>query len=365
MRRAGFATAPPSSIGDRTMRSVTMPRRFALVVAVSAMLAGCGGGASRDYISAVGSSTVYPFATTSAELLVAGNPDLTIPKIESTGTGGGIERFCKGLGVATPDIVNASRRMKASEYATCQANGVGELIELQIGIDGLALGQSIDGRRLALTRAQVYRAIAARPFGRPNRARTWADIDPALPAVAISVLGPPSTSGTWDAFKELVLAKGCETDAATKALKESDKAAYEDRCFTLRGAPYYVEQGENDNLIVQKLAQNPDSIGIFGYSYLEANNRILRDIPMEGITATRATIGDGSYPGARPLYVYVKRRHLDVIPGLREYMDLLLFAARPGGPLERRGMIALHAPELAAMTAAARAATPLDGAALE
>lgn len=340
-------------------------RRLALGAAAALLLAGCGGGAARDYISAVGSSTVYPFATTSAELLVAGNPDLTIPKIESTGTGGGIERFCKGLGVATPDIVNASRRMKAAEYATCQENGVGELVELQIGIDGLALGQAIGARPLSLTRAQVYRAIAARPFGRPNTARTWADIDPALPAVAISVLGPPSTSGTWDAFKELVLAKGCESDAATKALKDSDKAAYEDRCFTLRGAPHYVEQGENDNLIVQKLAQNPASIGIFGYSYLEANNRILRDIPMDGVAATRATIGDGSYPGARPLYVYVKRRHLDVIPGLRDYMDLIMFAGRPGGPLERRGMIPLHAPERTAMTRVARAATPMDPAGLK
>ncbi len=333
------------------------------------VLVACAQGASRDYISAVGSSTVYPFATTSAELLVAGNPDLTIPKIESTGTGGGIERFCKGLGAGTPDIANASRRMKASEFATCAANGAGDIVELQIGIDGLALGQSLTGQRLSLTRAQVYEAIAARPYGRANTARTWRDIDPALPDVAISVLGPPSTSGTWDAFKELVLAKGCETDAATKALKDSDaeddRGRYEDICFTLRGAPFYVEQGENDNLIVQKLVQNPDSIGIFGYSYLEANNRLLRDIPMEGVAATRATIGDGSYPGARPLFVYVKRRHLDVIPGLREYMDVLMFAARPDGPLERRGMISLHAEELAAMTTVAREATALDGSLLK
>jgi phosphate transport system substrate-binding protein len=340
-------------------------RTLSLAAVAPLALAACAQSASRDYISAVGSSTVYPFATTSAELLVAGNPDLTIPKIESTGTGGGIERFCKGLGAGTPDIANASRRMKASEFATCTANGAGDLVELQIGIDGLALGQSLSGQRLSLTRAQVYEAIAARPYGRANTARTWRDIDPALPDVAISVLGPPSTSGTWDAFKELVLAKGCETDAATKALKDSDEGRYEDICFTLRGAPFYVEQGENDNLIVQKLAQNPDSIGIFGYSYLEANNRLLRDIPMEGVTATRATIGDGSYPGARPLFVYVKRRHLDVIPGLREYMDVLMFAARPDGPLERRGMISLHAEELAAMTAVARNATPLDGSQLK
>lgn len=347
------------------MRIRALLRTLALLAIAPSALVACSAGASRDYISAVGSSTVYPFATTSAELLVAGNPDLAVPKIESTGTGGGIERFCKGLGAGTPDIANASRRMKASEFATCSANGAGELIELQIGIDGLALGQSRSAQRLSLTRAQVYAAIAARPYGRPNTARTWADIDPSLPAVAISVLGPPSTSGTWDAFKELVMAKGCETDPAIKALKDSDKGRYEDICFTLRGAPYYVEQGENDNLIIQKLAQNPNSIGIFGYSYLEANRTLLRDIPMEGVEATRATIGDGSYPGARPLFVYIKRRHLDVIPGLREYMDVLMFAARPNGPLERRGMISLHAEELAAMTAVARNATLLDGSQLK
>ena len=345
----------------------TSPTLRMLVLSAMAplALAACGQGASRDYISAVGSSTVYPFATTSAELLVAGNPDLNIPKIESTGTGGGIERFCNGLGAGTPDIANASRRMKASEFATCAANGAGDIVELQIGIDGLALGQSIDGTPLSLTREQVYRAIAAAPFGRPNTARTWRDVDPSLPDVPISVLGPPSTSGTFDAFKELVLAKGCDTDAATKALKDSDKDRYESICFRLRGAPFYVEQGENDNLIVQKLAQNPASLGIFGYSYLDANRRLIRDIPIEGIAATRATIGDGSYPGARPLFVYVKRRHVDVIPGLREFMDVIMFAARPNGPLERRGMISLHAEELAEMTAVARNATPLDGSQLK
>ena len=355
----------PTGLTLRTLAHRALARRMVIAAIAPLLLVGCAQSASRDYISAVGSSTVYPFATTSAELLVAGNPDLNIPKIESTGTGGGIERFCKGLGAATPDIVNASRRMKASEFETCTANGAGEIVELQIGIDGLALGQSIDGTPLNLTRAQVYSAIAANPFGRPNTARTWRDVDPTLPDVPISVLGPPSTSGTFDAFKELMLAKGCETDAATKALKDSDKPRYEEICFTLRGAPFYVEQGENDNLIVQKLAQNPASLGIFGYSYLDANRRLIRDIPIEGIAATRATIGDGSYPGARPLFVYVKRRHVDVIPGLREFMDVIMFAARPNGPLERRGMISLHAEELAEMTAVARNATPLDGSQLK
>jgi phosphate transport system substrate-binding protein len=341
-------------------------RKLGLIAVLPLALAACGGaGASRNYISAVGSSTVYPFATTAAETLVAGNPDLRIPKIESTGTGGGIERFCNGIGAGTPDIVNASRRMKRSEYDSCAQNGARDIIELQIGIDGLALGQSVNGRPLRLTREQVYRALALTPYGRPNRARTWADIDPALPPVAISVLGPPTTSGTFDAFKELVLAKGCESDPTVKALKDSDKARYDAICFRLRGAPWFVEQGENDNLIVQKLSRNPDSVGIFGFSYLNANRSILHAIPMEGVDASPATIVDGSYPGARPLFVYVKARHLDVIPGLREFMDVIMLAARPGGPLVRRGMIALPPEQLAVIAATARAATPLDPADLK
>lgn len=322
-----------------------------MAMLLSGALAGCSGNATRNYISVVGSSTVYPFATTAAEVLVAGDPDLKIPKIESTGTGGGVERFCKGIGAATPDMVNASRRLKASEFDTCTKNGAGELIELRIGIDGLALGQSNRGRTLALSRRDVYAALAANPFGRPNTSRTWADVNPALPPVPISVLGPPSTSGTFDAFKELMLAKGCETDAAVKALKDSDKERYEAICFNLRGAPYFVEQGENDNLIVQKLTRNPDSIGIFGFSYLEANLDVLRDIAIEGVEASATSISDGTYPGSRPLFVYVKRRHLDVIPGLREFMDTLVLASRPNGPMVRRGMIALHAEDRALLTA--------------
>lgn len=325
-----------------------MGAKSRLVAALLAFgLAACSGNASRNYISVVGSSTVYPFSTTAAEVLVAGNPDLKIPKIESTGTGGGIERFCKGIGASTPDMANASRRMKAKEFDTCSRNGAGELIELKIGIDGLALGQSLRGRTLALSRRDIYAALAANPFGRPNTAQTWADVNPALPPVPISVLGPPSTSGTFDAFKELMLAKGCETDPAIAAIKDSDKERFEAICFALRGAPYFVEQGENDNLIVQKLTRNPDSIGIFGYSYLEANFDVLRDVSIEGVEASPATISDGSYPGSRPLFVYVKRRHIDVIPGLRDFMDVLLRASGPDGPMERRGMIALHADDRA------------------
>ncbi|MEQ1687586.1 MAG: substrate-binding domain-containing protein [Sphingopyxis sp.] len=309
-------------------------------------LSACGdqGGSasgSRDYVSAVGSSTVYPFANLAAEQFQSANAGMKTPRIESTGTGGGIERFCAGVGAATPDIANASRRMKASEFESCRANGVTDIVEIQIGIDGLALGQSNSGPGFALTQADIYAALAANPYGRPNTARTWHDVNPALPDVAISVYGPPSTSGTYDAFKELIMAKGCVTNPAMAALKESNKDQFEATCHTLRGAPEYVEQGENDNLIIQKLVRNPTSLGIFGYSYLAANTSQIRDVPIGGIAATPATIADGSYPGSRPLFIYIKRAHIGVIPGLQQYVQAFLTASAAGGPLSERGLIPL------------------------
>ena len=316
------------------------------VAAVPMMtLAACGdqggGNAARDYISIVGSSTVYPFANAAAEQFVANNAGMKTPRVESTGTGGGIERFCAGMGAATPDIANASRRMKPAEFESCAANGVTDIVEIQIGIDGLAIGQATAGQPLNLTREDIYRALAANPYGQPNTARTWRDVNPALPAVAISVYGPPSTSGTYDAFKELILGKGCEENPEMKALKDSDKERYEQICHTLRGAPEYVEQGENDNLIIQKLAQNTASLGIFGFSYLNANRETIRDVPIDGVEATTATVADGSYPGSRPLYIYVKRAHIGVIPGLQQYLQTFLRAAAANGPLSERGLIPL------------------------
>ena len=321
-------------------------KALALACLPALALAGCGeqgGSASRDYISAVGSSTVYPFANVAAETFAAANAGMATPKIESTGTGGGIERFCAGIGAGTPDIANASRRMKASEFESCRANGVTDIVEIQIGIDGLALGESTNGPRFALTQEDIYKALAANPYGQPNTARTWADVNPALPAVAISVYGPPSTSGTYDAFKELILGKGCEANPAMRALKDSDKDRFEATCHTLRSAPEYVEQGENDNLIIQKLVRNPNSLGIFGYSYLNANRSQIRDVPINGIEATAATVADGSYPGSRPLYIYVKKAHIGVIPGLQQYLDAFIRAAAAGGALESRGLIPLGA----------------------
>jgi phosphate transport system substrate-binding protein len=335
-------------------------RLFVTTAIAAIALTACGdsGGSSgnRDFVSVAGSSTVYPFATSAAEEFVRANSGFTQPRVESVGTGGGIERFCAGIGANTPDIATASRRMKPSEFARCSENGVTEIVEIRIGIDGLAIGESVNGPRFQLTRADIYRALAANPFGEANTARTWRDVNPALPAVPISVYGPPSTSGTYDAFKELIMGPGCESNAQMRALKDSNEEEFERVCFTLRGAPEYVEQGENDNLIIQRLGTNPNSVGIFGFAYLDGNRDTIRDVPVEGVEATIQTIANGSYPGSRPLYIYIKKRHVGVIRGLQEYVQAFVAAAGAGGSLSRRGLIPLDAE---AHAAAVRAATEM------
>ena len=321
------------------------------------------GGAARNYISAVGSSTVYPFATAVGEKFAEATGNKT-PKIDSTGTGGGFERFCAGVGGDTPDIANASRRIKKKEFDTCAKNGVTDIVEIQVGIDGIALGEAQRGPGFKLTEEDVYKALAANPYGKPNTAKTWKDVNPALPAVAISVFGPPSTSGTYDAFKELIMGKGCDANPAMKALKDSDKDQHEKVCTGLRGAPFYVEQGENDNLIISKLDKNPDSLGIFGFSYLDANKDKIKAVPVQGVAPTYAAIADGSYPGSRPLFIYVKKAHVGVIPGLAEYVAEFLKGAAEGGYLSAKGLVV--SPKAVADKAAANAKgmTPLDGAEL-
>lgn len=347
-----------------------MIKTFALLAVSAIALAGCNdqagsSGASRDYISAVGSSTVYPFATTAAEEFVRANAGMKTPKIESTGTGGGMERFCQGVGAAYPDIANASRRMKKSEFDKCAAAGVTDIVEVQIGIDGIAIGESVDGPKFSLTPQDLYKALAANVEGKPNTAKTWKDVNPSLPAVAISVYGPPSTSGTYDAFKELILLKGCEADPKMKAMKDSDKDAFEKSCTGLRSAPFYVEQGENDNLMIGKLAKNPNSVGVFGYSYLEENLDKVRGIPLAGVAPEYDAIASGKYPGARPLYVYVKKAHVGVIPGLKEYLAEFLKGAADGGYLKAKGLIISPVDVSANANAAASGMTSLDGAELK
>jgi phosphate transport system substrate-binding protein len=323
------------------MRSV---KTLAFVAVSTLALAACGetgssgSGGSRDFVRVVGSSTVYPFATAVSETAVKAS-GIKSPVVESTGTGAGMKLFCAGVGASHPDIENASRRIKNSEYEDCAKNGVKNVIEVQIGLDGIAFASAKGGLVMPLTVTDVYKALAATPFGKPNTAKNWNDVNPALPAVPISVYGPPSTSGTRDALKELIMTKGCETDPAMKALKETDKEAHKKNCEAVRTDGAYVEQGENDNLIVQKIASNPKAIGIFGFSFLEENMDKLQGLKMAGIAPTYATISDFTYPGARPLYIYVKGDHLKAIKGLTEYTNAFAAQWGPDGVMKAKGMV--------------------------
>ncbi|QIG79484.1 substrate-binding domain-containing protein [Stakelama tenebrarum] len=315
--------------------------RLALTMTLAATLAACGdsNGGMRTQITAVGSSTVYPFTTRVAEAFRNQDSNRDAPVIESTGTGGGMARFCDGVGVDYPDLVNASRRMKLSEYMKCQNNNVVPVMEIQIGMDGVALAESQEGPSFELTKKDIYLALAAHPMGKDeNSARTWHDVNPDLPEIPIQVYGPPSTSGTRDAFAELIMEPGC-----VEAFPEIEEQTGDQKklvCIQIRTDGPYIDAGENDNLIVQKLAANPNAIGIFGYSYLEENQDRLRGIPIEGVAPTYETIAGGSYPGARPLFIYVKSKHLNAVPGLKEFLRLYSTMWGPDGDLVKRGLIA-------------------------
>jgi phosphate transport system substrate-binding protein len=338
-------------------------KSLALVSLSSIALAGCGGGASsggsRDSVRVVGSSTLYPFSTAVAES-VAKTAGIKAPVVESTGTGAGMKLFCAGVGAEHPDVENASRRMKASEYADCAKNGVKEIVEIQVGLDGIAFAESKGGPGMALTPVDVYKALAANPFGKPNTAKKWSDVNPALPVMPILVYGPPSTSGTRDALAELILTKGCESDPAMKALKDSDKDAHKKFCTGVREDGAYVDAGENDNLIVQKIAQNPKAVGIFGYSFLEENQDKLKGITMSGVAPTYAAIVDFSYPGARPLYIYVKSAHLKAIKGIDSYVAEWAKSWGPDGPLKAKGMVIAPDDVRAANAEIAKTMKPMD-----
>lgn len=316
-----------------------------IIAAVSVLaLSACDGaggpaaGGARDQVKAVGSSTVYPFATAVAEAFAKSSGEKS-PVIESTGTGAGMKLFCAGVGAEHPDVENASRRMKKSEYEDCQKNGVTEIVEIQVGIDGIAFAEAKNGLGMKLTPTDIYKALAANPFGKPNTAKTWKDVNPSLPNEPILVYGPPSTSGTRDALKELILEAGCKTDAATKALKDTDKDKYEATCHDVREDGPYVDAGENDNLIVQKISQNPKAVGVFGYSFLEENADKLKGISLSDIEPTYQTISDFTYPGARPLYIYVKKQHLGPIKGLKGYVEEWTKHWGPDGELKKKGMV--------------------------
>lgn len=326
---------------------------------------GGSAGSARDQIRAVGSSTVYPFATAVAEQYVNKNPGTKSPIIESTGTGAGMKLFCAGAGGDSPDIVNASRQMKKSEYEDCAKNKVDKIVEIQVGLDGIAFAEAKGGPKLQLTTRDIYAALAANPFGKPQTAKTWKDVNPAFPAEPIKVYGPPSTSGTRDALAELILTKGCDSDAAMKALKEKDKDAHKKVCTTIREDGAFVDAGENDNLIVQKLIADPKAVGIFGFSFLEENGDTLIGNPINGIAPSYDVIADFSYPGARPLYIYVKASHLNVIKGLKDYIAEFASAWGPDGYLKKRGMVVAPAAVREASAAMAKDLKPLDPATLK
>lgn len=348
-----------------------MFRNFSIAALGALALAGCqdkaGGdaaGGSRSEIRIVGSSTVYPFAKAVAERFASESGNKA-PVLESTGTGGGIEQFCSGVGANTPDIANASRRLKKSEFETCQKNGVTDIVEIEIGIDGIALAQAKGAKPLPLSPLQVYKALAAKPFGKEQTAKTWSDIDPSLPATKIAVFGPPTTSGTRDAFNELIMEAGCNTDATIKALKDSDKKKYEAICHDMRTDGGYMDQGENDNLIVGKLVANPEALGVFGYSYMEENADKVSGIALEGVVPTYDSIAGGKYPGARKLYIYIKKAHVGKIPGIKEFAEAFAAAGAPDGYLVKLGLIASPDDAREAAKQAASGLPVLDGAKLK
>ena len=301
---------------------------------------------ARDSISIVGSSTVFPFATVVAERF-GRTTDFSTPKIESTGSGGGFKLFCTGIGVETPDITNSSRRMKVSEFESCQANGVTDIVEVLIGFDGIAVANSVNAPQFDMGTRELYLALAKTV---PNPANAeelienpysmWSEINADLPAVKIEVLGPPPTSGTRDAFVELAMEGGCEQFPAVEALSKDDFKAV---CHTMREDGAYVEAGENDNLIVQKLDANPDALGIFGFSFLEQNSDMVQSSIIDGFTADFDAIADGDYNISRPLYFYVKAQHVGTVPGIAEYLEEFTSEQAWGedGYLADKGMIPL------------------------
>jgi phosphate transport system substrate-binding protein len=312
----------------------------ATAVAIAAMT---GAVEARDQIRIVGSSTVFPFTQAVAEEFsnTTGNP---APVVESTGTGGGMKIFCGGVGEGHPDLTGASRAMKESEWQLCQENGVTDVSEALIGYDGLTIAVSRQGADLELTEDQIFQALAAEvevdgqvvanPYTR------WNEIDPSLPDTEITAFGPPPTSGTRDAFVELVMHDGCQAFPAIQALDDDRR---NDVCSRMRSDGPFIEAGENDNLIVQRLQQDATAVGIFGYSFLYENQDTLKPVPVNGIAPSPETIADGSYPVARPLFFYVKNAHRNVIPGLNDFVEEYVSEASigPKGYLRERGLVSL------------------------
>jgi phosphate transport system substrate-binding protein len=358
----------PVWLFDKSGRSL-VKTKFVAFTAAFAVAGVCMAGsalAARDQIKIVGSSTVYPFTTAVAEQF--GKSGGKTPVVESTGTGAGVKIFCEGVGEDKPDIVNASRRMKASEFENCQGAGVTDIVEVQIGIDGLSLAHSKGGPAIKLTMAQLFLALAkeipnAEGLLTANPNNKWSDIDKSLPDVEIEVLGPPPTSGTRDSMHELFLEKGASQIPAMKALKVSDKKAYENAWKSVREDGKYVEAGENDNVIVQKLVANKNAYGVFGYSFVEENQGKLVAVALDGVAPSYASISSRKYEGSRPLFIYVKKQHIGVIPGLDKFVEEYVSEKAIGrkGYVAAKGLVALPAGELAKTREVVKSMKTIDG----
>ena len=311
---------------------------------------------ARDQINIVGSSTVYPFSIVVAEKF-GKITDHKTPKIETTGSGGGMKLFCAGVGTQHPDFTNSSRAIKKSEIKNCNKNGVGDITEVKVGYDGIVVANSKSARRYTIGTMDLYLALAKEipnPDGSEtfitNPNKTWKDVNPDLPAIKIEVLGPPPTSGTRDAFSELALEKGgCKKIKWIETLKKENKQEYKTKCHTTREDGHFIEAGENDNLMVQKLVSNPNALAIFGFSFLDQNSDKVQGSIINGIEPSFDNIADGKYAISRPLFFYIKNAHVGVIPGMQEYVEEFLSDSASGddGYLGEKGLISMPAEERA------------------
>ena len=337
----------------------------ALIAVLLAGVAVAGTAEARDQIRIVGSSTVFPFSTAVAERF-GKTTSFRTPIVESTGSGGGLKLFCAGAGEGHPDITNASRRIKDKEVKKCAENGIADVIEVKIGYDGIVLANSRDTAQMTLTLKDVFLALAHEvPDGacesedacpmKANPYTTWKDVNPDLPDVRIEVLGPPATSGTRDAFVELAMEGGCKKFAGIKAMKKANKNAYKKVCHTIREDGMYIEAGENDNLIVQKLTTNSRALGIFGFSFLDQNADKLQGSTVNGVAPEFEEIADGNYPVSRALFFYVKKAHIDQVPGIAEFIAEFTDEATwgPEGYLADKGLIPMSDAERKEWSAAA------------
>ena len=291
-----------------------------LALATVSLLAVPAAAQMRRNIRVVGSSTVYPFSKAVSERFARANPGVPAPIVESTGTGAGMKLFCAGIGAQYPDIADASRRIKLSEFKQCAANGVSAITEVQIGLDGISVATGKGSPAMNLTLRDVYMAVAKAPYGKPNTAKTWKDVNASLPATPIRVYGPPTTSGTRDAFIDLFMVPACEASAAVVAAKKTNEAKYNEVCKGIRTDGVWVDAGENDNLIVSKLQANVGTVGVLGYSFVEENAERVKGLNINGVAPNYATISTFKYPGARPLFIYVKNQHAAAIPGIKQFV---------------------------------------------